>query len=129
MLAFGALIAGWFKTNPRNIWLIAGLIAVIGVLLFVYTKGRHDASARAEARQKIAVAAAVKSDEKADTKSTTVLTREALVIDAKQKELENAVAQVADSVPDAVAVAAGCAELRQHGISVADLPACQPAHG
>jgi hypothetical protein len=115
----------WFRTNPRNVWLIAGLVAVVAVLLFVYMKGRSDAHAKDEARRKIAVAAAVKSDEKADTKSTEALAREAIEIDAKQKELEDAVAKIPDSTPDAVAVAAGCVELRRNGISVADLPACR----
>ena len=117
----------WFRTNPRNVWLIAGLVAVVAVLLTVYMKGRADAHARDEARRKIAVAAAVKSDERADTKSTAALARDALIIDAKQKELEDAVAKIPDSTPDAVAVAAGCVELRRNGISTADLPACRAA--
>ncbi len=118
----------WFKTNPRNVWLIAGLVAIVVVLACVYLKGRHDAHARDEARQKIAVAAAVKSDTKADAKSTNALAQDALAIDAKQKELEDAVAKIPDGTPDAVAVAAGCVELRRNGISTANLPACQPAH-
>jgi hypothetical protein len=122
-----AAVMGWFRTNPRNIWLIGGLLAVVLVLTFVYMRGRHDAHARDEARQKIAVTAAVKSDDRADVKATTALARDAILIDAKQKRLEDAVANVPDQVPDAVAVAAGCVELQSHGISTADLPACKPA--
>jgi hypothetical protein len=120
-----AAVVGWFKTNPRNIFLIAGLLIVIFVLFTVYRAGEKNAHAKDDARQKIAVAAAIKSDDKADNKSLAVVVREALVIDAKQKELENAVADIPDSTPDAVAVAAGCVELRQHGRSTADLPACR----
>lgn len=120
-------VATWFRTNPRNVVLIGGLVLLLIAAGWLYLKGRHDAHAKDEARQKIAVAAAVKSDERADDKSTASLAQAALDIDAKQKELENAVAKVPDSVPDAVAVAAGCVELRNAGISTADVPACQPA--
>lgn len=122
-----AAVMGWFRTNPRNIFLIGGLVLVLMIALGLYMKGRTDAHNRDVARQKIAVAEAVKKDNKADVVSTTTMVHAALVIDAKQKELENAVAKVPDTVPDAVAVVAGCIELQQHGISVADLPACQPA--
>lgn len=122
-----AVIGLWFRTNPRNVWLIAGLIAVIAVLGFTYARGRHDAHAHDAAARKVAEAAARKLDAKADQKSTATLAHDAAVIATKQKELEDAVAKVPDTVPDAVAVAAGCRELQQHGLSVADLPACRPA--
>lgn len=113
--------------SPRG-WIVAAIVAlVLALALGLYLKGRHDAHARDEARAKIAVAEAIKSDTAADNKSTATLAQEALAIDAKQKELEDAVAKIPDSTPDAVAVAAGCVELRRNGISTADLPACQPA--
>jgi putative intracellular protease/amidase len=117
----------WFRTNPRNVFLIAGLVALLLAAGGLYLKGRQDAHARDEARRKIAVAAAVKADTKADAKSTEALARDALAIDAKQKELEDAVAKIPDTTPDAVAVAAGCVELQRNGIRTSDLPACQPA--
>lgn len=116
----------WFRTNPRNVFLIGGLVLLLIFAGWLYLKGRHDAHARDQARQKIAVAAAVKSDTQADTKSTAALAQEALAIDANQKELEDAVAKIPDTTPDAVAVAAGCIELQRHGVRTADLPACQP---
>lgn len=116
----------WFRTNPRNIFLIGGLIAIVGVLLFVYMRGRSDMAAKDAARQRIAVATAIKQDDKADNVSTWDMVRNAIVIDAKKKELEDAVAKIPDSVPAPVAVAAGCVELRQHGISTTDLPSCPP---
>lgn len=122
-----SIIGLWFKTNPRNVWLVAGLVGVIAVLGFVYMKGRSDAHAKDEARRKIAEAAATKLDTKADTKSAETLAKEAVVIAAKEKELTNAVAKISDTVPDAVAVAAGCCELQHNGLSVADLPACRDA--
>lgn len=119
----------WLTTHPKHAMTIFGLIAALIVVLAIYAKGRHDAHAKDEARQKIAVAEAIKRDTHAAQKSSETLTRDALVIAAKEKELTDAVANVTDEVPDAVAVAAGCVELRQHGISTADLPACQPAGG
>lgn len=119
-----AFVLAYLKSNWRNL-IVVGAVAV--ALLFVYMRGRHDEHAKNEAHRKVAEAAAQKSDAKADQKSADHLAKDAAAIAAKQKELEDAVAKVPDSAPDAVAVAAGCRELQQHGISVADLPACRPA--
>lgn len=124
-----AIILNWFRTNPRNVWLIAGLIAVAAVLGGVYLKGRSDSAKAERARDAIAVEEAIKSDEKADTKAADQLVRDALAQAAKEKELADAVKDVIDTVPDAVAVRAGCCELQQNGLSVADLPACLDAQG
>lgn len=122
-----AIVLNWFRTNPRNVWLIAGLVGVIAVLGFVYWKGQHDHAKKEAARDAVAVASAMKSDAQADTKATDLVAHDALVRVEKEKELADAVANIPDRVPDAVAVAAGCRELQQDGVSVADLPACQPA--
>jgi hypothetical protein len=128
-LPFLAPLMGWFRTNPRNVWLVAGLIGVIAVLGGVYLKGRSDNAKQEKARDAIAVAEAIKSDEKADTKAAGQLAHDAAVQAQKEKELANAVADIIDTVPDPVAVRAGCCELQQNGISVADLPACLDASG
>lgn len=120
-----AFVLAYLRSNWRNLI----VVALVGIALtFVYMRGRHDEHAKNEARRKIDEAAAQKLDAKADQKSADQLAKDAADIAAKQKELEDAVAKVPDSTPDAVAVAAGCRELQQHGISVADLPACRPAH-
>lgn len=124
-----SLIMGWFRTNPRNVWAIAGLIAVIAVLGGVYLKGRSDNAKQERARAAIAVAAAVKSDTKANDKAASTVARDALVRVEKEKDLTDAVAVVPDSVPGPVAVRLGCERLRQAGVSVADLPACRTAGG
>lgn len=124
-----ALIMGWFRTNPRNVWLIAGLVAVIAALGFTYAKGRSDNAKQERARDAIAVAAAVKSDTKANDKAASTVARDALVRVEKEKDLTDAVADVPDSVPGPVAVRLGCERLRQAGVGVADLPACKPAGG
>lgn len=124
-----AAIGLWFKTNPRNVWLIAGLIAVISVLGGVYMKGRADNAKQERARDAIAVAEAVKSDTKANDKAAATVVRDALIRVEKEKDLTDAVADVPDSVPGPVAVRLGCERLRQAGVSVADLPACKPAGG
>lgn len=121
------LVMGWFRTNPRNVWLIVCLIGALGVLLFAYMKGRSDFAKQERARDAIAVAEALKSDTKADAVATAAQVEAAQVQAEKEKVLTDAVAQVPDSVPDAAAVALGCARLREAGVSVADLPACGPA--
>jgi predicted negative regulator of RcsB-dependent stress response len=120
-----AAVMGWFKTNPRNVVLIAGLIGVIAALGFTYAKGRSDNAKRERARDAIAVAEAIKSDTKADAVATASQVRDAEVQAAKEKELTDAVAAIPDDVPDSAAVALGCARLRQAGISTADVPACR----
>jgi hypothetical protein len=119
-----AAVVGWFRTNPKNAWLIGGLIAAVALLAFVYAKGRGDQAKREEARHKIAVAEALKSDTKADTKANAAEVRAAEVRAEKEKVLTDAVAAIPDTVPDAAAVALGCARLREAGVSTSDLPAC-----
>lgn len=124
MAFLGPLVMGYLRSNWRNLIVVG---AVVAALLVVYLRGRHDEHASNEAHRKVAEAAAQKLDTKADQKSTDALEHDAAVIAAKQKELEDAVAKVPDTIPDAVAVAAGCRELQQHGVGIADLPACRPA--
>jgi hypothetical protein len=126
-LPFLAPLMGWFRTNPRNVWLIAGLIALVAAFGWAYFKGRGDQARREEARDKIAVAEALKSDAKADAVATAADIKAAQVQAEKEKALTDAVAAIPDDVPDPVAVALGCARLREAGVSVADLPACKPA--
>jgi hypothetical protein len=117
----------WVRTHPKHALVIGLLVIFLFVLGGVYLKGRHDAAAHAAAQRRIDEAAAMAADKRADEKSQQVLAADAAKTAAKKKELEDAVAQVPDSVPDAVAVRSGCVELQQHGISTADLPACKPA--
>jgi predicted lipid-binding transport protein (Tim44 family) len=117
-------VMGWFRTNPRNVWLIAGLIGAVAFLAFVYARGRSDQAQREDARQAVAEAAAIASDTKADTKATAAQVEAAQVLAEKEGKLIDAVAEVPDTVPDAAAVRLGCERLRQAGISTADLPAC-----
>lgn len=127
MALIGAALMGWFRTNPRNVWLIAGLLAVIGVLAFVYMKGKGDAEKRERARDAIAATEAVKSDTRANDKAASAVAVDALNRANAEKELTDAVAALPDSLPDPVAVQLGCQRLRQAGVSVADLPACGTA--
>lgn len=122
-----AIVLNWFRTNPRNIWLIVGLVAVIGVLGFVYLKGRGDYAKQERARDAIAAAEALKSNDRANAKADQQAQVDALNRVNAEKELTNAVADIPDTVPDPVAVQLGCQRLRQAGVSTADLPVCQSA--
>lgn len=120
-------ILGWFRTNPRNAWLIAGLVAAVLVLLWVRHTGVEHQKRVEAAHKRVEVAAAVASDVKADTKGADVAQRQAERAAELKEDLINAVAEIPDSVPDAVAVATGCVELCAQGQrGLADLPACKP---
>lgn len=126
MVALGAAVLGWFRTNPRNIWAFAGLIGVIAVLVFVYMKGRGDQAKHEDARRAVAEQAALKSDAKADAKATAAEVKAAEKRAETEGKLIDAVAAIPDDVPDPVAVALGCARLRDARVpGAADLPACR----
>lgn len=116
----------WVRLNPRAALASAGAVAVIGLLLFVYLKGKGDAMDRERARDAIAAVEAVKTDARANEKAGDVLAADAANRAQAEKELTDAIADMPDSLPDPVAVRLGCERLRQAGVSVADLPACQP---
>lgn len=120
-------IALWFRTNPRNWIVIAGLVGTVIVLALAYAKGSSDRGKREEARRVVAEQAALKSDAKADAKATAEQVRAAEARAEKEGKLIDAVSEVPDGLPDAVAVRLGCERLRQAGVSVADLPACKSA--
>lgn len=117
----------WVRTNPRNVWLIAGLLAVAIAAGVLYAKGRSDEHKKTEAARRVAEAEAIKLDTHAKGLAGADLEKHIAQIAEHKEELTNAVAQVPDTVPDAVAVRLGCERLRLQGTSTADLPACQPA--
>lgn len=122
-------LMGWFKTNPRNVWLIAGLLAALAVSVGLYMKGRGDEAKAEAAREAIAVERAKKSDVRANQKAGAQLARDALARAEKEKRLEDEVLKVADGAPGPVGVRAACLELCEQGTSVADLPECRVAPG
>lgn len=108
---------------------VLGLLALVIVAFALIAYGAAKERKREAARDAIAVAEAVSRDTKADQKSTTQVQREAVAIVEIQKELEDAVAQAPDSLPDAASVAYGCRELQRNGIRTSDLPACRAVGG
>lgn len=120
-----AVILGWFRTNPRNMWVMIGMLAAIGLLVFVYVKGRSDNARKVAAARAVAVAEAVTLDARADSKSADMRLQDAATVAALREELTDAVSQVDDTVPDPAAVALGCQRLRNSGADVSRLPACR----
>jgi predicted negative regulator of RcsB-dependent stress response len=114
----------WFRTNPRNVWLIAGLLAVIAVLAFTYQRGRHDAAEKAAAARAVAIQEALKVDARAKEKAADERLRDAAKVAETKERLTDAVADVQDQVPDPVAVRLGCERLRQAGYDLSGVPAC-----
>lgn len=126
MFAFLIPIRLWAKANPRALSALLIALAVIAVLAFVYVKGRSDNAKLERARDAVAVAEAVKVDGHADATATAAAQTAAAKRVTAEKELVDAVSKIPDDVPDAVAVEYGCVQLRQAGVSTADLPACRP---
>lgn len=122
-----AVILGWFRTNPRNMWAFLFLMVAIGLLVFVYAKGRSDNARKERARDAIAMSAALETDRRADDASTGALAVDVKKIAVARKELEDEVAKVADGTPTPADVLYGCRELQRNGISTANLPACPPS--
>ena len=119
-----AAIFGWFRTNPRNVWLIATLIGVIALVLFIYFKGRGDEAEKNEAARAVAVAEAIERDGVADGKATqTEIAAAQESADLKERLIDE-VAKAPDDVPDESSVRYGCEQLRQQGVRTSDLPAC-----
>lgn len=115
-----------FALSHRRLLAALGItLAVLSLVLGIYLKGRHDAAEKAEARRKVEVAAAIKSDARADEKSTAQLERDAERIAKDKEDLIDVVAATPDGVPDAASVELGCRVLRQSGRNVADIPACR----
>lgn len=121
-----AFLVNYVRSNWRNLIVFALIAAAV---LGVYLKGRADNAKHERARDAIAVAAAVASDTRANDKAAATAVQDARIRVEKEKELTDEVANVPDTVPDAVAVRLGCGRLRQAGVSVADLPACRAAGG
>jgi hypothetical protein len=115
----------WFRTNPRNVWLIAGLLAVIAVLAITYQRGRHDAAEKAAAARAVEVVAAIQVDARADTKGAAVALQKAQQAADRKEELIDAVAKAPDDLPDESSVRWGCELLRQQGKRPADIPECR----
>lgn len=115
----------WFRTNPKNLWLIAGLVAVIAVLASVYFKGRGDAEKKAEASRKVEIAAAMASHAKAGTKATAVAQAKAEAAAEQKEELINAVSKAPDGLPDESSVRWGCEFVRQQTGRPSNAPECR----
>jgi len=120
-----AAVMGWFRTNPRNVWLIAGLIAAVLFLLWVRHTGVEHQRKKDEAARQVEIAAAINSDAKADKKSADQLINDAKRIAQDKEALVNVIAAQEDGAPDAASVVAGCELLRQYGRRTADIPACR----
>lgn len=114
----------WLRTNPKNVWLIAALVAVILVLGGVYLKGRDDQREKAEAARKVEVAAAIASHVKAGGRATEVVEAKAEAAAEQKEDLINAVAKAPDGLPDESSVRWGCEFVRQQTGRPSNAPAC-----
>lgn len=115
----------WARTHSTALWVIAGVVLVVGSLQVAYLRGRSDEAAKAEARRRIEVAEALRSTSRADAVAVDTVMAKAEARSRLKEELTDAVAQVPDDVPDPVAVRLGCERLRNVGRRIADIPACR----
>jgi hypothetical protein len=104
--------------------ILGGLLLIAGLALSLYLMGRSDGRAKADAERAVANVEAMKIDQKAkDNAAQDRVTDAEQVLELKE-ELTDAVAEIPDDVPDAVAVQLGCQRLRNAGKDTAAIPAC-----
>jgi hypothetical protein len=122
--------AAWASLKAGGEWLAALpqiIIVLIVTLPLTFLLGQCDGKRSEAARQDAARAAAnvevVRKDGDAKTVAATERATDTALIDAKHKDLIDAIQQAPDSAPDASRVAYGCQLLRQSGRSEASLPA------
>lgn len=99
--------------------LVAGLCLPLG-----YCEGRRagvaaERAIAARAREKAAADARA-----ADTAAAAARVDDAAKMDAKRREIDNAIAKAAPGVPADAALALNCDRLRRAGFRVAEFPAC-----
>ncbi len=101
---------------------MAGLCLPLG-----YCTGVKTERARSEAARALANAKALELDAHAGVAAAEDRVKDALTVERHEKELIDAIADIADDQPDRVRVALGCQRLRAQGTGEADLPAiCRP---
>jgi Tfp pilus assembly protein PilE len=104
-------VMGWFRTNPRNIVLILGLLAVIAVLAFTYARGRSDAAEKIEAARAQAVEKAKALNAVAIQKAAAEREADVATTILQEEVLRDAYVATPDQAPDAVRVALMCKRL------------------
>lgn len=102
---------------------IALVILVVTLALTVKSVNRKNADLRTENGALTAQLDAANRNFAAHEKAAGERVADTVAIAKAQKELNDAIEAVPDTVPDAVAVAVGCRELRGAGYLDADLPA------
>jgi hypothetical protein len=111
----------------KSWWKAAVWAAVIAgpVFLMGQCSGAGNERTRTKAAQAVAVAAATAKDSGAKETAAGERIQDDRAVAALTQELTNAVAQVPDETPDAVAVRLGCQRLRAAGQDVSGLAACR----
>lgn len=112
-------------------WWKAAAGFIIGALMTAplsYCEGKDAAFAEYKADRAEANVEALVQDAEANAAASDARVADAIAITEQRKDLVDAIAEVPDSVPDAVRVQLGCQRLRRAGTPEADLsPACRPA--
>lgn len=105
---------------------LVGAIVVAGpIFLLGQCSGAGHARDKTDAAQAVAVASALKTDGAAKEVAGTERLADERQVNALTEKLTDAVAQVPDETPDAVAVRLGCQRLRNAGQDVSKLAACR----
>src|SRR4051812_13704035 len=98
----------WLRTNPRNVWLILGLLTALALATGLYLKGRHDAHARDQAARAVAIAQAKAINDGALGKAAAERSSDAGAVVALQEKLTDAYADTSDSAPSGARLALSC---------------------
>jgi hypothetical protein len=117
--------------NLKLLWAAHKLPILLGALslllaagIALYIMGRGDGRAKADAERAVANVEAMKTNETANANAAEDRVADAEQVLELKEELTDAVAEIPDDVPDAVAVALGCQRLRTQGTDTSAIPAC-----
>ena len=111
---------GWIAAIPQIV--IVLLVTLPLTFLLGQCSGARSANAKNQAARAVANVAIVQQDGSAKEVAAAERVADTVLIDAKHKELLDAIQSAPDSAPDASRVAFGCQRLRQSGRDEASLP-------
>jgi hypothetical protein len=119
---------GWIAAIPQIVLVL--LVTLPLTFLLGQCSGARNANASNKAARAVANVAIIQQDGSAKEVAATERLTDTVLVDAKHKELLDAIQSAPDSAPDASRVAFGCQRLRQSGRDEASLPSvCRPAGG
>lgn len=109
--------------SPRGWYALAALVGLLVLLAYCTTQARQAERAKAQRKQDEAYARQLEREAKADEKAATRRVEDLATTIDREKERQDATAQIPDTRPSDRRIARACVQLRQQGTAARDLPA------